>query len=213
MQFFRRVNDILSANLHDLVDAFEDPEQMLRHAVREMETALDRVLDGTAKVIATEKLLAAQLRDREQQSDQFHHRARQAAAAGDEPRAKHFLIEKHRFDNTSAVLRKQLAATQEQSAALRRHIDAMRLKLEEARHLQTTLAARHRAALARKELLAASNGLTADGSAFGRFERLRTKVEQCEAEADARIEFATLVPDNTDSIFDVEQEFRAISPP
>jgi len=32
MGMFRRVNDIIAANLNDLVDRWEDPEKMLRQA-------------------------------------------------------------------------------------------------------------------------------------------------------------------------------------
>ena len=36
MGLFQRFGDIVSANLNDMVDRFEDPEKMLKQAVREM---------------------------------------------------------------------------------------------------------------------------------------------------------------------------------
>ncbi len=36
MRLFKRIGDIISANLNDLTDHFEDPEAMLRQAIREM---------------------------------------------------------------------------------------------------------------------------------------------------------------------------------
>ena len=37
MGLYRRFGDIISANLNELLDRFEDPEKMLRQVVREME--------------------------------------------------------------------------------------------------------------------------------------------------------------------------------
>ena len=41
MRLFRRIGDIVAANLNDLVDRFEDPEVMLKQAIREMETMIE----------------------------------------------------------------------------------------------------------------------------------------------------------------------------
>jgi phage shock protein A len=57
MGIFRRFTDILSANLNDLIDRFEDPEKALRQAIREMEQAVTDALNSAAKVIANERLL------------------------------------------------------------------------------------------------------------------------------------------------------------
>lgn len=34
MSFFKRVSDILSANLNEYAEKFEDPEKMLKQAIR-----------------------------------------------------------------------------------------------------------------------------------------------------------------------------------
>ena len=62
MPLVRRIAGIVSANLNDAVDRCEDPEKMLRQAVREMEEAFHRALDRAATAIAQEKLLSRQSR-------------------------------------------------------------------------------------------------------------------------------------------------------
>ena len=57
MRLFKRIGDIISANLNDLTDHFEDPEAMLRQAIREMETSINEVTEQTAKAMANEKTL------------------------------------------------------------------------------------------------------------------------------------------------------------
>ena len=49
MRVFRRVTDILSASLNDLIDKFEDPEKMLRQAIREMEESVADAMEGAAR--------------------------------------------------------------------------------------------------------------------------------------------------------------------
>jgi len=44
MGIFRRVSDIVSANVSDVVDRFEAPETMLRQALREMDVAIARTM-------------------------------------------------------------------------------------------------------------------------------------------------------------------------
>ena len=68
MRLFQRISDIIAANLNDLVDRFEDPEAMLRHAIREMETMIEEATGGAARAIAGERLLARDLRDHEQKA-------------------------------------------------------------------------------------------------------------------------------------------------
>ncbi len=61
MRLFQRISDIIAANLNDLVDRFEDPEAMLKHAIREMETMIEEATGGAARAIAGERLLARDL--------------------------------------------------------------------------------------------------------------------------------------------------------
>jgi phage shock protein A len=61
MRLFRRIGDIVAANLNDLVDRFEDPEVMLKQALSEMETMIEDATAAAARAIAGERLLARDL--------------------------------------------------------------------------------------------------------------------------------------------------------
>ena len=84
MGIFRRVNDIISANLNDLVDKFEDPEKMLKQAIREMEESIEEATAAAAKAIASERLLEKETAQHELQSVRWHERAERAVKAGDD---------------------------------------------------------------------------------------------------------------------------------
>lgn len=40
MGLFKRISDIISANLNEMLDQEENPEKLLKQAIREMETAM-----------------------------------------------------------------------------------------------------------------------------------------------------------------------------
>ena len=165
MRLFRRIGDIVSANLNEMIDHFEDPEKMLKQAVREMERAVTAALDAAVKVVANEKLLAKQLAENRRQADRWHDRAGQAVDAGDDALARRALTRKVQHEELVAALEDQQAAATETSRKLRRQIDGMRAKLAEAKRKLATLTARKRAAEARKqfhEVTAISGGLAAD---------------------------------------------------
>ncbi len=151
MGLFGRVGDILSANLNDMVDRFEDPEKMLKQAVREMEAAIVEARRETARAMAAEKLAGKDLADSERQVRDWQRRAEQAVRAGDDALARKALARKQEHDKVSAALRDQATAAAEASGALRRQLEAMQAKLSEATRRLGTLTARNKAAAVRAE--------------------------------------------------------------
>lgn len=200
MGIFRRASDIVAANLNDLVDRFEDPDKMLRQAVREMDAAIDSASAAAAKSLAAEKLLARELARNERQAAEWQGRAAAAVQAGDDELAKRALLRRREHDSLVGALREQQAAAVEANGRLRRQLDAMRAKRAEAARKLSTLTARHAVALARRRLHSGGAAML-DARAFDRFARLHEKVEQAEAEAEAIAElfdadFSEQAPDS-----------------
>jgi phage shock protein A len=185
MGIFRRVNDIISANLNDLIDKFEEPERMLKQAIREMEQSIDETTAAAAKAIASERLLNKELAAHRQQAAQWQQRAEHAVAARDDDLARQWLRRKHEHDKLIGALSEQVLAADQTGQSLRRQVEAMRAKHAEAKRKLATLAARSKAAHARKRLQTVGAGFALRSDAFSRFDRLRERVEQAEAEADA----------------------------
>ena len=75
MGVFKRISDIISANLNDLTEQFEDPEKMLKQAVREMEGSISDVTQQTAKAMANEKTMSRELERNRSQAQQWQERA------------------------------------------------------------------------------------------------------------------------------------------
>lgn len=197
----KRIADIISANLNALTEQFEDPERMLRQAIREMEETIAEATREAAKSIASQRLMARELVHHKRQSGEWQDRARKAVASGDDDHTREALRRKQEHDKLAAALSDQgrLADEADEAArSLRRQLDGMKAKLAEAKRSLSTLAARQRAADFRKKLAAttADASFSHDASAFAQFDRFREKVERAEAEAEA---FAELHRRQTDA--------------
>lgn len=191
MGLFKRISDIVSANLGEMVESFEDPEAMLRQAVREMEVSIHSATQETARTLANEKKLARELAHNESEVRQWQLRAEQAVESGDDALARKALSRKQEHDKLAIALRDQLRAAQEASRTLRHQLEGMKAKLGEAKRNLGTLSARKRAADVRKKVynrIGEAPDLQTEASAFDKFERMREKVEQSEAEAEALAE-------------------------
>jgi phage shock protein A len=206
MGIFSRVSDIVSANLNDLVEKHENPEKLLRQAVREMETAISKSKRDVAKAMASEQLAKKERTSNHEQANLWERRATLAVESGDDDLARKALVRKREYEKLYTALDDHVAAMSEASGSLRRQLEGMQSKLSEARRRLETLTARRRAANVRAEMaaLAANAEPQLNKNAFEKFERLSRKVERAEAEADAMAELASeqLGKEQLDAVFD-----------
>jgi len=190
MGLFKRISDIVSANLNDMIERFEDPEQMLRQAIREMEQAIGRAKPDVARAMANEKMLAKELASNEKQVEVWSGRAAAAVEAGDDDLARKALSRKREYEKIAAALRDQHEAAADASNTLRRQLEAMQAKLAEAERRLGTLVARKKAADIRSKAAQVGVDPKLEQDAFAKFDRLSRKVEMAEAEAEAMAELA-----------------------
>lgn len=212
MKIFRRVSDIISANLNDLIDRFEDPEAMLRQAIREMEAAIDDAMRAAAGAIAEERMLTRQLEEYRRSNQQLRERAAAAVKRGDDPAARVALTQRAEQEKLVAALDDQLQAARRHSTRLRRQVAAMRVRLSEAQHKLQSYIARNRAAVARRQFAGDALHFSHADAAFSRFDALCRTVERREAQADAYEElagesqFAVALNEETD----IDHELQAL---
>lgn len=222
MGLFKRISDIISANLGEMADQFEDPERMLKQAIREMDESIRTATEETARAMAGEKKLARELATNESEAKQWQTRAEKAVESGDDELAKKALIRKQEHVRLAVALRDQLTAAGDASRTLRHQLDGMKAKLSEAKRNLAALSARQKAAAVRKKVYTASTELGEIGlndEAFQKFDRMREKVELAEAEAEALAElqgFASstsadsVVDDSSGNDSDIEAQLAAL---
>jgi phage shock protein A len=185
MRLFQRIGDIIAANLNDLVDRFEDPEVMLKQAIREMETMIDSATGGVARAIAGERLLARDLSDHERKAARWRARAEQAVVQADDDLARQAIARAHEHEVMARALLEQRSSAEQTAQALRGQVTAMRAKQAEARRKLASLSARRQVAETGRALHGIAGASSLGTNGFARFEQMHRQIELAEAEAQA----------------------------
>jgi phage shock protein A len=182
---FKRINDVITANISDLIDRVEDPEKMIKQIIREMEENISRAKDGVVDAIASEKTLRQDVDKHRRQSAEWQQKARAALKDGNEELARAALTRKNEHDGILESLEPALDSAINTSASLKAQLKALEAKLDEAkaRHDMSKMGATFKEGLA----------------AHADFTRMEEKVAEIEARSQAVSEVY-----DTDT---VEQEF------
>jgi len=187
MGIFARLASLIQSNLNDLISKAEDPEKMLNQVVTDMETQLIEAKKQVAVSIADEKRLAKQAEQEMANAAEWERRAMLAVKAGDDTLAKEALQRKKEHESLATTYKDQW---QKQKTAVDQLKTALRLlnaKIEEAKRKKNVLIARKKRAEAQKAIQETMSGLN-NASAFETFDRMASKIDQIEAEAEAAAE-------------------------
>lgn len=210
MGLLKRMSGLVTANLSDLIDQCEDPEKMLKQAVRDMETALGQLMDGAARAIAHHRLLSRQLSEQREAVSRCAKLAEAAVARHDDEAARSELLRKAEHQRLVDALSRQVTMADALDQRLRRQVMAMRIRLAEARRKLVDITARNRAAAAQRKFVEHLPDETCAGRAWSSFDTMCARVEQSEAETEALLELLgepdAVAPLDTE----VEAELRAL---
>ncbi len=185
---FKRISDVIAANLNDLVDRVEDPERMIKQLIREMEENIGSAREGVVDALASEKQLAKELDSQRRQAGEWHSRARQALETGNETLAREALLRKKEHDGIVANLEGSWESARRTGERLKAQLRALEAKLEEARLKKGSLVARQRAAQAREQMDQVSDRFQTGLDLNNSFGRMADKVGEMEARMEARAE-------------------------
>src|SRR5262245_54441876 len=201
MGIFSRLGTLIKSNINELISKAEDPEKMLNQVILDMNSSLVEAKKQVAVAIADEKRLQKQYEGEAESAKKWEQKAMLAVRANDDVLAKEALVRKQEHDTISAQFQSQWVA---QKAAVDKLKEALRLlnnKIEEAKRKKNILIARKKRAEAQKTIANTMSGLT-DTSAFDTFDRMASKVDQLEAEAEAGAELAgEMTGDSLDAKF------------
>lgn len=210
MRLIKRVSGLVTANLNDLVDQCENPEKMLKQAVREMETALGQLMDGAARAIAHHRLLVRQLDEQRVAVERRLKAAETAVANSDDATARRELRLRAECQQLAEGLQRQAIKAKELSERLRTQVSAMRVKLAEARRKLVDVTARNRAAAAQRRFVENRPSETCLSTAWNAFEASCNRIEQSEAETEALMELLGETEGVGAVDAEVEAELRAL---
>jgi phage shock protein A len=201
---FKRISDVISANINDLIDRVEDPERMVKQIIREMEAHIRTAKEGVLDAIASEKMLHKDLEHHRGQSASWSSKAESALCAGKEDLARAALTHKKEHDHILSTLEPAWETARNTSTRLKEQLRALEAKLEETRRRRSTLVARQRAAEARHQMDRTLEHLQSGLDAHTNFGRMEDRV----AEMEARTEAMSELHDDASSL---ERNFRDLA--
>ena len=183
MGIFTRFRDIVSSNMNAMLDQAEDPEKMIKLMIREMEDTLVELKVSCAGVIAGRKKVERRLDEVVARERLWAERASLAVRHGKDDLAREALVEKRRFAEMAEALRQEIA----DHGGLIEQYQSDMLELEDklagAKEKRNLLVQRHRRASGKKRAQEEIRRMDSSES-MARFEKLESRIEQMEAEAD-----------------------------
>jgi phage shock protein A len=183
MGIFTRFRDIVSSNMNAMLDRAEDPEKMIKLMIREMEDTLVELKVSCAGVIAGRKKVERRLDEVIARERLWAERASLAVRHGKDDLAREALVEKRRFAEMAEALRQEIA----DHGGLIEQYQSDMLELEDklagAKEKRNLLVQRHRRASGKKRAQEEIRRMDSSES-MARFEKLESRIEQMEAEAD-----------------------------
>ena len=204
MGIFSRLGTLIKSNLNDLISKAEDPQKMLNQIVLDMQNQLVEAKKQVAVSIADEKRLKKQWDEQIELSKEWERKAILAVRAGDDALAKEALSRKGEHDKMHGELSRQWQLQKDAVDKLKDQLRTLNDKIEEAKRKKNILIARQKRAEAQRAIQDTMRGLS-DTSAFDTFDRMSTKVDQIEAEAEASTELAGQLSGDT-----LQDKFKAL---
>jgi len=190
MGLLERIKSLVSSNISDLLEKAEEPEKVLTQLIADMQEDLAEARLEVASASRDERALHDEYQDNRSRAEKMANKAVMAVEQGDDELAREALRRKRASERLAETLKQQWQVQRQSMGALRKHLEGLELKIEEARRKKDLIIARRRLAQAQKGLQATASYVSAAG-AGETFERIEDKVEDLEAEADAAAELAS----------------------
>lgn len=196
MSIFKRISDVVRSNVNSAIDAAEDPRKVLEQTILDMEgehkKARQKLLEAMTLLKQQEKMTETY----KKQGVEWEQKAMAALKAGNEDLARSALSEKTKVDSLAAESEAGVTAQKGANEQLKEQIVGLERKIEEARGKKDELIARLNAADLKKKQAAMAGGTsaTSDSTAFDTFDRMVAKIENSEAEVEARAELLGNAP-------------------
>lgn len=191
MGILNRMRTVFKSEVNAALDKVEDAEKMLNQTVMDMQEQLARVKQQVAVAIADEKRLERQYNENKAQSESWMEKAKLAVQKGNDELAKAALARKVEYEGLTLEYKKQWDAQKASVEKLKISLRELERKIDEARRQKDLLIARNRRAKAQKQIHMTMAGMATNTGAFDTFERMKRKVDEEEARAEAAAEIAT----------------------
>jgi phage shock protein A len=192
MSIFKRISDVVRSNVNSALDAAEDPRKVLEQTILDMEGEHKKAKQKLLESMTLLKQVEKQAVTYKATGAEWEQKAMAALKAGSDELARSALGEKQKFDTMAMEAETGVMTQKASTESLKDQIIGLEKKIEEAKSKKDELIARLNAADMKKKQSSLNGGGSAvnDASAFDTFDRMVNKIENTEAEVEARAELS-----------------------
>lgn len=204
MEILKRFRDIMTSNIHAMLDKAEDPEKMIDQYLRDLNSDLGKVKSETAAIMAAEKRERRELDELKKEMDDMQRYAVKALEAGNEDDARKFLQRKAELservtDKETAV---ELAATNTQQ--MRQMHDKLESDIGELESRRQELKGKAAVAKTQQRMNDFASSVRGAGERISAFDAMEKKINQ---QLDESAAMAELNKSSETSIKDLAKKY------
>jgi phage shock protein A len=182
-QILQRLANIFKAKAHRAVDHLENPVEMSKLAVAELEKAISDASDAFSIALANHKKWDRELQQATLASENWKQKAKMAIAQSNEDLAKKALTEKSNEDRKVTEYTAIFQKSEHDIKVLRQNLDSLQLKVKEMKSKQSVLEAKAKNAEAQGKIAKQLQGIGT--SALSNFARYEEKINEMADQSEA----------------------------
>lgn len=183
LQIFQRLANVFKAKAHRAVDHFEDPVEMSKLAVAELEKSIHDASEAFSIALANHKRWDRELQQVSLASENWKSKARMAIGQGNEELARKALAEKANEDRKVTEYSAIFQKSEKDIKLLRQNLDSLQAKLKEMKSKQSVLEAKAKNAEAQGKVAKQLQGIGT--SALSNFQRYEDKINEMADQSEA----------------------------
>jgi len=200
MAIVERIKRIIKANFKDLLKQSEDPEVIIEQMLEEMQQELREAKIQVAAAIRDQNKLEMEYKENLQNANKYEQKAIEFVKNNDDARAKEALRRKKSFEKMAENLKRQFDIQKQSVADLKKGLNSLEAKIEEAKRRKSLLNARKKRAEAQRTIHQSMAGMSSD-SIDTVFKKINEEVIDVEADAEAASEIQKL---------NLEEQFKTL---
>jgi len=202
MSILRRFKDIMSSNIHALLDKAEDPEKMIDQYLRNLNNDLGKVKSETATIMAEEKRIKRELSECKENIEKMQNYAIKALEEGSEDDARKFLEQKSSYEQKLVELDGAIEIAEANTKQMRQMHDKLVKDINELESRRSILKGKAAVAQTQKRMNELGQSVTGANASKSAFDQMEEKINKSLDEAQAMSELNQSDHDSVDDLMD-----------
>ena len=178
MEILKRFRDIMTSNIHAMLDKAEDPEKMIDQYLRDLNSDLGKVKSETAAIMAAEKRERRELAELQKETEDMQRYAVKAVEAGNDEDARKFLQRKAELAEREKTMHTAVELAAANTQQMRQMHDKLESDIGELESRRAELKGKAAVAKTQKKMNDFNSSVAGAGNTISAFDKMEQKINQ-----------------------------------